>query len=247
MGFQTWWKNLDQTCQELLFPTRCAVCDRVVSYGSEGICRGCRLLLHPLESPTCFRCGREVPSEEIEYCDECRKNKRTFDRGFPIYHYLPPVSDAVISIKYRPRPEYISFYGREIVRIHGKTFQDLGIQALVPIPVHEHRLRKRGFNQASLLAGEISAGTGIPVHEKLLIRRVDTKPQKELNDREREKNLREAFWMHPEAKQEPVPKRVLLVDDIYTTGATITACERILRKLGAEQVYYTSICIGKIG
>lgn len=114
--------------------------------------------------------------------------------------------------------------------------------ALVPIPLHKTRKRKRGFNQAQLLAEKLGKRLEIPVEKRILERTKKTGPQKELNDVQRRANLKNAF----QVRQNDVRlKRIVLVDDIYTTGSTIDAAVAVLLEHGAEKVYFLTICIGR--
>jgi ComF family protein len=108
------------------------------------------------------------------------------------------------------------------------------LDLLLPVPLHPQRLRERGFNQALLLTKELSRRTGIPYLKTILKKKKPTLPQVNLSGMEREKGLREAF--HVTEKEELLGKSVLLVDDVYTTGATVNECSKVLLKGGAEKV-----------
>lgn len=260
---------------DIIFPRRCAVCDDVLGPGSKGICASCRPRLSYVSEPRCMRCGKEIENSDEEYCGDCTKTKRSFEGGFPLFNYIPPLSDAITRLKYHGRQEYAGIYGREIAKAYGAQFKMLGVKCLVPVPLHKDRLKKRGYNQAALIAKGISAETGIPVNEKLLIRDKKTAPQKELSDVDREKNLSMAFavgkiyssndagndhsasWAYSrrivrntedQVKSDSIifPETVLLVDDIYTTGATIEGCTKVLLAAGVKKVYYTSVAIGSV-
>ncbi len=228
---------------DLLFPPRCAICDRVVPMGGNHICGNCRTELSYVKEPVCFRCGKEIGSEEEEYCLDCSTKNRSYDKGFPVFNYVPPITDSIMAFKYRGRQEYAAFYAEEIYRLYGENFGKLGIEVIVPVPVHKQKLVSRGYNQAELLAKSLGKLTGIKVRTDLVVRIEDTPPQKELSDEQREKNMRAAF---ASADRSVSYNSVLLVDDIYTTGATIEACTIVLKELGVEHVYYTSIAIGQV-
>ncbi len=115
-------------------------------------------------------------------------------------------------------------------------------EALIPVPIHKSRMRKRGFNQAALVAERMGERLGIPVEKDILVRVKKTKAQKNLSDAERRENLKNAFQV---SGNELKLKRVVLVDDIYTTGSTLDAGASVLREAGAEKVYFLSICIGR--
>ena len=229
--------------KDVLFPPHCAICDRVISPSSEQICKDCRKRISYVAQPACMKCGKRIESEEAEYCLDCTTKERSFEKGFPLFDYKPPVSDSIVRYKYGNRQEYALFYADEIIKRFGNDFRRLKIEALVPVPIHKKKLMKRGYNQAGLIASEIGKRMGIQVIPDLILRSVDTKPQKELNDLQREKNLRSAFVINPSMKDK-VPGVILLVDDIYTTGSTIESCTRICLEFGALKVYYTSVAIG---
>ena len=117
-----------------------------------------------------------------------------------------------------------------------------GIEAVVPVPLHSSRRRKRGFNQAELLARELGRRMQIPVYARAVFRIRNTRPQKQLDGRERQENLKGAFAV---SKRWNCPKSVLLVDDIYTTGSTIHRIAGLLKKAGVQKVYFMTISIGQ--
>ncbi|MBQ8413332.1 MAG: ComF family protein [Lachnospiraceae bacterium] len=195
-----------------------------------------------LLSPYCLKCGKEVSSEEEELCADCRSYSRSYIKGFPLMGYVEPVSNAVGAFKYNNKRNYSSYFAKELVTKYGKDFCDLGIQALVPVPIHKKKLRQRGYNQAELLAKKLGRLLGVPVETGIIERTINTIPQKDLSNIEREQNTKNAF-----KGTDKIVKynKVLIVDDIYTTGATVEACTRVLLSKGVEDIYYTSICIGK--
>ena len=229
--------------KDLVFPPRCAICDSVISPSPEHICKKCRREIRYVKQPACMKCGKEIESGEEEYCMDCSSKERSFEKGFPLFNYVPPISDSIVRYKYGKRQEYALFYAGEIVSHFVDDFRLIGIDAVVPVPIHKKKLMKRGYNQAGLIADEIGRLIGIRVIPDLILRSVDTKPQKELSDLQREKNLRSAFVINPDHK-ENLSGTILLVDDIYTTGSTIEACTRICLEYGAQKVYYTSVAIG---
>lgn len=206
------------------------------------ICPDCVKKLSFVKQPVCKKCGKEITSAEQEYCLDCTKHKRTFQYGRALVNYDDTAKRSMAAIKYRNKREYLDFYAEAICLRYGKWISRLNADALVPVPVHPSRRRTRGFNQAELLADRISERLGIPVCPDMLVRRKKTAPQKQLNPKERLHNLEEAFAA---GDVPPRVKRVILVDDIYTTGSTIEACARALLRAGVENVYFLTICIGR--
>ncbi|MBS6913834.1 MAG: ComF family protein [Clostridium sp.] len=229
-----------QAAADLLFPRRCPVCGGVAMPKGRLICPACLKQLSFVSSPACMKCGKEIGSREQEYCADCIRRKKSFTRGFALLNYDSRAAVSMAAVKYHNKREYLDFYARAAALRFGKQFRQAGIQVIVPVPVHASRLKARGFNQAAVLAEKLSAELGIP-WEELLIRVKKTDPQKSLGSAERLKNLRGAF----EAEQEAGKwERVLLVDDIYTTGSTAEICSRALLKTGVKQVFVFAVCIG---
>ena len=166
------------------------------------------------------------------------RKKHSFEKGFPLLNYAPPVSDAMAAMKYHGRAEYAVFYGKLLAVSFGREWAEFGIKEIVPVPVHSEKLKKRGYNQAELLAEAMAEQLELPVNKGILIRKEETRAQKKLSREERFLNLRSAF----QPGEGTVPDTVLLVDDIYTTGATADACAEALKRAGARRVYVTTVC-----
>ena len=231
-----------RTAADLLFPRRCPVCGGVAMPKGRLICPACLKQLSFVSSPACMKCGKEIGSRDQEYCTDCIRRKKSFTRGFALLNYDSRAAVSMAAVKYHNKREYLDFYARAAALRFEKQFRQAGIQVIVPVPVHASRLKTRGFNQAAVLAEKLSAELGIP-WEELLIRVKKTDPQKSLGSAERLKNLRGAF----EAEQEAGKwERVLLVDDIYTTGSTAEICSRALLKTGVKQVFVFAVCIGHV-
>lgn len=226
---------------DLLFPRRCPVCGDIVQPLGELICPGCVGELSPVRQPVCQKCGKEVESGRMEYCYDCERHNRAFERNFALLNYNTAASRSMSAIKYKGRREYLDFYSEAVCRRFAKTIRRISPDTLVPVPVHPSRRRKRGFNQAELLAGQVGRRLQIPVCRKGLKRAKKTLPQKELNQQERLRNLQQAFVP---GSLPPGVRTVLLVDDIYTTGSTMEACARALKSMGVEKVYGLTLCVG---
>ncbi len=224
---------------DLLFPPRCAVCDAPVGKSAE-ICPDCALLLRRIREPRCCRCGKALPDNEEEYCTDCRDRRHEFIRGTALYEY-PCIREALFRFKNKGRAEYAAFFGGEMARYLGREILSWKPDALIPIPLYAAKERRRGYNQAALLADELGKRIGIPV-EKRLVRRVRaTKPMKKLGLRDRQINLKKAFHIAPDVVK---LNTVILVDDIYTTGATIDAVAAELKARGVSNVYFAALSIG---
>ena len=227
---------------DLLYPVHCPLCRKVRPYGTEMVCPECRSTVEWVEEPVCMRCGKGIEREAEEDCEDCMRMPKSYMRGFPAFWYTGGVKTSLYDFKYKNQRGYAAFYSESICRRYGEQLQRLGISGIVPVPVHPHKKRVRGYNQAEVLARELGRELRVPVYPDYIKRVVDTSPQKELNDKARMKNLKNAFKIGENTIK---LDRVLVVDDIYTSGATIEACAKVLLASGVQQVYYTSVAIGR--
>lgn len=225
----------------LVYPRRCPVCHQIVEPKGEVICGGCRKRLQPILEPCCKKCGKPVEREEQEYCYDCAKWKHCFEEGRALYVYDKVMKKSIAYFKFQNRREYAKAYAEEICRCLGEKILQWGADCFVPVPIYRKKRIERGFNQAEVLAEEVSKRVGIPVDKEILVRIRRTLPQKELNEEERRKNLINAFQI---GKKGVKYKKIILVDDIYTTGSTIDACTKVLKASGVQKVYFLSLCIG---
>ena len=176
----------------------------------------------------------------MEFCDDCMAHRHAFEYGMALLNYNDAAKNSMVQIKYHNKREYLDFYGAALAVRFEREIRKMKVDAIIPVPVHPSRRRKRGFNQAEILAKILGERLGIPVKPEMLKRTKKTLPQKELTVGERLKNLSGAF--QAEAVPEDI-RRILLVDDIYTTGSTLEACTRTLNKSGVERVYFVVICM----
>ena len=212
------WK-ISKGLAKLMYPPACCMCGRLIE--EEGACDDCIKRLSQVEYPCCLKCGKELEDEDAALCRDCMAKQRSFVRGYPLYNYISPVSEALASFKYEAHQEYAEFFGMQMVKRYRGEYMKIAPDAVIPVPVYKKRLMKRGFNQAELLAEVICRETGLTLDTETLVRSEDTHTQKQLGNEERERNLRNAFSATKRAGN-----CVLLVDDIYTTGATIESMEQ---------------------
>lgn len=189
-----------------------------------------------------MKCGKPVNSEEQEFCRDCGKRNYAFEQGRSLWLHVPPVSKAIYQLKFHNKRYYAEIFAREMACEYGQWIRDCGVQEILPVPLHSSRRRQRGYNQAELLAEELSEKLRIPVRKDVVFRVRRTKPQKQLDDRDREENLKGAFGISRHWK---APAAVLVVDDIYTTGSTIHKISKLLIRAGVEKVYFLTISIGQ--
>jgi len=233
-------QDVQERLLSLLYPNVCPFCGNILK--EQGlICSKCEFLLPYIDEPRCKKCGKPLLKEQQEYCWDCEHHKHYYDRGFSVWVHQPIVAQAIYQFKYHNRRIYSRLFAEQMVKSYYSFIIQWNIDLIVPIPISKKRKRKRGFNQAELLAQEISRITGIPYNAGGLKRKRETVPQKSLSVNARRENLHHAFaW-----EGGPLPEKILLVDDIYTTGNTINMAAKILKKEGAKNVYFITISIGQ--
>ncbi|MBR2187351.1 MAG: ComF family protein [Lachnospiraceae bacterium] len=233
--------SLFEVVLDILYPRHCAVCDELLPFGGGLVCIGCERKPLPVSGPRCMKCGRMLGSDREEYCSDCREVIHFYDRAFSVFVYNDVMQQSIYRFKYRGKQEYADFYGESIVRYLGREIESLGADALIPVPLHKDRQKKRGYNQASLIAKKLSKLTGIRLEDDLVRRVAATRPQKNLNREERRKNLKRAFLL---SRNIVKLTRVIIVDDIYTTGSTVDEMSLLLKEAGVREVYVVTVCSG---
>ena len=237
-------KSAASVLLDALFPRRCPICGDIVMPKGDLICPSCHEKLSYVKSPVCLKCGKEVISRTIEYCFDCSRHPRSFEYGIALLNYNEAAAHSMAAVKYKNKREYLDFYTEAAAERCGSRLLSMQADCLIPVPVHPSRLKSRGFNQAQVLAERLGAKLGLPVRADLLKRNKKTEPQKELNSLERLRNLEQAFSVADTGLAGEF-ERVILVDDIYTTGSTMEACARALKQAGIKKVYFFAVCIGQ--
>ncbi len=225
---------------DYVYPPRCPVCDEVLPPGID-ICEGCTKEAVTITEPICKKCGKPIESREREYCSDCLEKQHVYRQGRAVFLYRAGIKKSMYRFKYSNRREYAQFYARYAARLHGSWVLKNRIEVIVPIPMYPGKKRRRGYNQAEIFARALGKEFGIPVDAGIVKRIRNTVPQKALNDKERQRNLKNAFQLAPNIVKY---SQILLVDDIYTTGSTMDAVAAVLLSGGAQNIYYICISIG---
>ena len=225
-----------------LYPQRCPICDGIVDMIRPQICPDCRRKIPVCREPRCVICGKKVLSDREMYCSDCMELSHEFLQGRSAWMYDGVVRRSLYRFKFANRRMYAPFYAQEMMRQMGHWLMTRDADALIPVPVSRKKLHARGYNQAALLARELGVYTRIEVRGDLLLRREGFVQQKALSRTLRRQNLRHAFYV-PDGAQ--VPRTVILVDDIYTTGSTIDAASHVLRRAGVKNIYAAYLCVGE--
>jgi len=239
----------------LLFPDRCRLCGRFFHRQvpaarcgdpllAEALaplaCPACLAASSPLGAPLCTRCGRAFagPEDSGHLCDACTRTPLPFRHARAAGHYRGALMRAIHVFKYRGRMEVGRALGGYLFRFFAALSQRLEVDLLTPVPLHAHRMRSRGFNQAWYLVRHWPrhqvGGMGLTLCRDLLCRTRPTRSQVGLAPAQRKANIRNAFAVT--APQRVAGKNILLVDDVFTTGATAAECTRTLLDAGAAAV-----------
>lgn len=229
----------------LIFPPRCPLCGEILAMKEGNVHRDCYKKLPWVREPRCKRCSKPIDSDAAEWCKDCfrsrERHERSFDAGRALWLYGGNIQKSVLEYKYQGMKSYTDFYADEMARVLGGWILQRKPDVLIPVPLHPKKKRIRGFNQAELLARAVGKRLDIPADSRILYRNRWTEPQKSVSGRERRHNLAKSMGI----RQFPSNfYRVMLVDDIYTTGSTMEVCGQILKEAGAKQVYFLTLCVG---
>ena len=228
-----------QKLGEVLYPYRCPFCGKMIP---EGICDSCRNILEEVSEPCCRKCGKPIRNEQKEYCTDCEKRKPPFEEGRSVWLHKEPVNQAIYRFKYQNQRYYGNLFADCLFEKFSGELKRWQIEAIVPVPLHWKKQHRRGYNQAEILGARLSRLSGIPLRLDLVFRTGYTIPLKQLNPTERRKMLQNAFYVSEEAAR---CRNVLLIDDIYTSGATIGTIARKMKQKGVSKVYFFTISIGQ--
>ncbi len=219
---------LRQALLDLLFPPRCVACRR----GDVWFCAACRQAIEKILPPICDKCGRPLLRKPCPYC---QKLPLQIDGTRATAFFEGALREAIHAFKYARRPELAQPLG-ELLADYLTAFP-LPADALIAVPLHSARERARGYNQSRLLARVLSDRCGLPVWDNVLTRTRVTLPQVELAAAARRENVHAAFA----ADARVAGTRILLIDDVCTTGATMEACGLALKARGAQAVWGLAI------
>jgi ComF family protein len=223
-----------------LYPPRCAVCGAGLPIDTDRrVCPSCRQNVEPIRAPSCDLCGIPLESaDENDRCRHCAIAPPAFDSARAITRYRAGAdgSNAVASLLRRHKYGLDQSLSRALAEYLDASLPlDAGsYDVVMPVPLHRTRLRWRGFNQAALLGATLARRLRCPLDVTTLARTRHTPPQTARDRAERARNVRGAFAVRRPARV--AGRRILLVDDVMTTGATADECARVLRAAGAERI-----------
>jgi ComF family protein len=225
-------RRIGTACLDLLLPPRCLACGTTVG-ASGSLCAACWAAITFLGSPCCACCGLPFDFDAADVlCGACTRAHPPFDRARAVMRYDEASRKLVLAFKHGDRLHMAPAFGAWLKRAGSELLAEADL--LIPVPLHWTRLFARRYNQAAVLAHALHAAGGPPVAPDWLSRRRRTASQGKRNAAARERNVRGAFVLKP--GREVRGKRVVLIDDVFTTGATVGECARVLRRAGALRI-----------
>jgi competence protein ComFC len=228
-----------------LYPEVCQICTAERAGAAEGfVGPNCWQKVHFIKPPFCERCGLPFEGELTTpfECSNCRDMHLHFRSARSAVAASGPVLEAIHRYKYQRALWFEPFLADLLIRAAQPELRNEKWDWIVPVPLHPTKKREREFNQAERLARPLSRATGIPVNDRLIRRVKPTRTQTLLTRQERATNVRAAFA--PRGRPRLDGRRVVLLDDVFTTGATTSACAKVLRSAGAGEVCVWTVARG---
>lgn len=237
-------KDLKEVFLEALFPSNghCIFCNALLIFENNPYCEDCGHHIYWIGKGACEKCGKQEVVSGTNLCNDCSNNAHYYDQGIALFTYDREGKKIIQEIKFEGNKKLAKWLGEKLGE-KLKTMPWEPIDMILPIPLHSNRLDERGFNQSMEISKGILTDTKHFLYEDVLIRIKDTPHQTDLSKRDRQKNIQGAFRI----QQEEVikDKIILLIDDVYTTGATMNACAETLQKAGAKKIYFAVAAIGR--
>jgi ComF family protein len=235
VDIQPLFRRAGQALLTALLPPRCLKCGAVVD-SAGAICAACWSTLSFIAPPYCAACGFPFEFEQGAgtLCGACLQEPPVFARARSVLRYDEASKPLILRFKHADRTESAPAFAAWLGRVGGDLVAEADL--LAPVPLHWTRLLARRYNQAAMLSRELGRLTGKPAIQDLLVRKRRTPSQGGLGRAGRESNVAGAFGLNPRHGARLRDRRVLLVDDVLTTGATAAACARTLRRAGASAV-----------
>ena len=237
-------KTIGKIILDSIYPPVCAVCDKPLGRdkGTDiftGVHSLCAEELDLIDPPFCSKCGKHIEDNK-EHCKDCEDTMHSYDRSCATFTMNTALKEAIYRFKYKGKQELAPFFANAMLYVNKNLFRFWKPDVIMPVPMYFKKERIRGYNQAELIADVMSAELNTATDSESLVRTTKTAPLKDASAAERKEILRDAF----DVVTAQEGKTILLIDDIYTTGATLDACAKALKQARATSVYAATICTG---
>ena len=250
MADNSFWDYLKEGVLNLIFPLSCQKCGRLIKEsGGYSLCEDCLQLIKLISLPYCYQCGKplskEVDFEEEAKCVHCLAKKYPYYFTRSVAYYEGAIREGIHLLKFQKQVKLVQPLGDLMVNylIKDDFIKIREIDLIIPVPLFKEDYLKRGFNQSSLLAKYISDYFSLTFSEDLLRKEKMNLSQVGLSRAERKDNVRKVYTLNSSFPISGL-SRILLIDDIFTTGATIEASCRELKKTGIEKIYVLTLARG---
>ncbi len=239
---------------DFLFPDNlvCYFCgEELPPKAEEPICSVCNQEFEFLEEHLCRKCGRSITEAHDQYepyafkCKECQEQFHFFDKHRSYTVYDGKIIEALMGLKYKRQVYHGVFLGKKLAQLIRSDVELQNFDFVVPVPAHYMRQLKRGYNQSEILADQMCRDLDVRRSVKMIKRIRSTKKLKNLGRESRKMMLKSVFVVKSEWKERIKGKTVMLVDDIYTTGATLNACSQALYEAGADKIVCVTVARGR--
>jgi ComF family protein len=240
------WHKLGKSLLNLVYPLECRVCKRGLNpYVTVPLCQECKAALRMNLPPFCLKCGKSLPIAGGNQCTchECRYASYAFERNWAATQYEGVIKECIHALKFNGYINLVPFISELLLnfaRLHSNL---AAFDLIIPVPLHPTRQRERTFNQAELIAKGFSQDAKVPMDADVLAKTKHTPPQTQLSKEQRQYSSNGAFSVTDPSLVHH--RKILLIDDVFTTGSTLNACARALRENGAQGVWCLVVARGR--
>lgn len=235
----SFFKKIFNRIVNFVFPAQCIICKTFIE-NNDGICFECLNEIEFISDPKCAYCGYpfeikfpESGKNKLYVCPRCLKSKPKFDKCVSVVRYNDASKKIILPFKHADKTNYAKIMGRMMASTVSPFIEK--VDFIVPVPIHLKRMLKRKYNQSALLSNVISSITGKPALFNTLIRTSFKESQGHLSIKDRKLNVSGAFSVKNPFKIKG--KNILIIDDVFTTGATINECAKVLKSAGARRIF----------
>lgn len=238
-------KFIIETILDWVYPPHlnCLVCEKPLKPGERDVCGRCIKDIEYISDPCCVKCGKPLYGNPgVKLCHDCNTVEHVFTQAASVGIFEGTLKQMLFHFKFKGKTRLAGVLG-ELMSQKLKALAWPEFDAVIPVPLSSKRFAQRGYNQSQLLAAQVATRHGIRLAANRLVKTRDTRIQRKLNREERMRNLKDTFCVKNSSQLKQ--KRVLLIDDIYTTGATVNECSRVLIENYVKEVYVLTAASGK--